>query len=85
MTLKRTFMAALLLSLPLSVFAGGAADAPPVAPSAQESVVDALMNGTAHTHLRFRLESVDDNLVPSEKAEASTLRAVLGWETTIYL
>ncbi len=46
-----------------------------------EQAVRALMAGKAHVHLRYRYEFVDDDLAPADNANASTLRAALGWET----
>jgi len=42
---------------------------------------DALTNGKAHINLRYRLETVSDDVVPDENALASTLRTTLSYKT----
>lgn len=61
-----------------------AADGPSTPDTAPKSVIDTLMDGKAHVHIRYRFETVDDDLVPANDANASTIRAALGWETGVY-
>ncbi len=71
----------LLVSVLAIAFNAAAADD---AVYTSDSVVAALMNGKPHVHLRYRYEHVDDDLVPANDAQASTLRAALGWETGVW-
>ena len=80
----RAFIALLILSSTLSVSAAKAAEDLPGAREPRKTMFDALTDGKFHAHLRLRFESVDDDLVPARNAEASTLRAVLGWETGVW-
>ena len=50
-----------------------------------ESAIKAFFaSGKPEVHLRYRFEHVDDDLVPANDAEASTLRAVLGYRTGVF-
>ena len=49
-----------------------------------KSFIETLMDGKAHVNLRYRYEHVDDDLVPANNANASTLRVALGWETGVW-
>lgn len=49
-----------------------------------KSFVETLMDGKAHVNLRYRYEHVDDDLVPANTANASTLRVALGWESGVW-
>lgn len=57
-----------------------------ITPSAADDNLNAAVQalfggGKPHIHLRYRYEHVDDDLVPANDAHASTLRAVVGYET----
>ena len=72
----------LTLTFLLSLSAANAYCDEPAA--AATGIVEALLDGKPHVHLRYRYEHVDDDLVPARDANASTLRAALGWETGVW-
>jgi len=79
-TVYKPLLLSALLDLTLNSNLSAATDDPPPVAGVQ-AVVAALMVGKAHVHLRYRYENVDDDLVPANDAQASTIRAALGWES----
>jgi hypothetical protein len=53
----------------------------PVAPPSQNSLVDALMNGTPMLDMRYRYENVSQNGLTHTDGFANTVRTRLGYET----
>ena len=49
--------------------------------SFEDAVKAFISSGKPSIHLRYRYEFVDDDLVPANNADASTLRAAIGYET----
>ena len=53
------------------------------AESFEDVVKSFISSGKPSIHLRYRYEFVDDDLVPANNADASTLRAAVGYETGV--
>ncbi|MFT4584610.1 MAG: hypothetical protein ACI915_001867 [Gammaproteobacteria bacterium] len=79
--LRNSAIAVLILAGLTTAWTPVSAEPPDEAP---KGIVETLMAGEVDLQLLYRFENVDDDLVPRNDANASTLRAALGFRTGLW-